>query len=401
MRQSRWFSAASWLAAGCPLAAQPSLTWTLVSTSGPAPRVGHAMVWDSVRERVVLMGGVSYWPAGVYVPETWEWYQGAWRCASRNGDGEQRFFHAMAFDVWRSVTVAHGGWHDDCWPLPHCSLFSAQTWEREDTTWKLQARDDPANLMTHAMAFDAARGVSIMFGGQADSFAGIFPVNDTWQWNGKLWQQPSPPSAPSPRFGHSMAYDSARGVIVLYGGGTNTNINTETWEWDGQTWTLRATSGPAASIYAPIAYHAARGTTILFGGVVRVGQSFDSTDETWEWDGDTWRRLNLPVCPSPRHYHAMAYDPIRERIVMFGGTTTNGNIVNGETWELCLPAPCYPDCDTSTGPGILDIFDFLCFGNRFEARDPYACDCDTSTGQGVCDILDFLCFGNAFSAGCS
>ncbi len=61
---------------------------------------------------------------------------------------------------------------------------------------------------------------------------------------------------------------------------------------------------------------------------------------------------------------------------------------------------CYPDCDTSTGVGVLDIFDFLCFGNRFSANDPYACDCDTQTGVGVCDIFDFLCFGNAFNAGC-
>jgi hypothetical protein len=61
---------------------------------------------------------------------------------------------------------------------------------------------------------------------------------------------------------------------------------------------------------------------------------------------------------------------------------------------------CYPDCDTQTGIGVLDIFDFLCFGNRFTANDPYACDCDVSTGMGVCDIFDFLCFGNAFTAGC-
>ncbi len=64
------------------------------------------------------------------------------------------------------------------------------------------------------------------------------------------------------------------------------------------------------------------------------------------------------------------------------------------------PAGCYADCDTQTGPGVLDIFDFLCFGNRFSAGDPYACDCDTQTGVGVCDIFDFLCFGNAFNAGC-
>jgi hypothetical protein len=61
---------------------------------------------------------------------------------------------------------------------------------------------------------------------------------------------------------------------------------------------------------------------------------------------------------------------------------------------------CYPDCDTSTGVGVLDIFDFLCFQNRFASGSPYACDCDTSTGGGVCDIFDFLCFQNEFSNGC-
>ncbi len=61
---------------------------------------------------------------------------------------------------------------------------------------------------------------------------------------------------------------------------------------------------------------------------------------------------------------------------------------------------CYADCDQSTGQGVLDIFDFLCFGNRFDQGDPYACDCDVSTGPGTCDIFDFLCFGNAFNVGC-
>ena len=61
---------------------------------------------------------------------------------------------------------------------------------------------------------------------------------------------------------------------------------------------------------------------------------------------------------------------------------------------------CYPDCDTSTGLGVLDIFDFLCFQKRYAANDPYACDCDTQTGPAVCDVFDFLCFQSAYAAGC-
>ena len=33
-------------------------------------------------------------------------------------------------------------------------------------------------------------------------------------------------------------------------------------------------------------------------------------------------------------------------------------------------------------------------------RRCFARDCDTTTGQGVCDIFDFLCFQNAFVSGC-
>lgn len=56
-------------------------------------------------------------------------------------------------------------------------------------------------------------------------------------------------------------------------------------------------------------------------------------------------------------------------------------------------ASCYPDCD---GSGTLDLFDFLCFVNEFNAGDPYA-DCDASGGL---DLFDFLCFVNEFNAGC-
>jgi len=67
---------------------------------------------------------------------------------------------------------------------------------------------------------------------------------------------------------------------------------------------------------------------------------------------------------------------------------------------LLVETPCLADCDQSTGPGSLDIFDFLCFQDRFVNSDPRACACDTSTGLGVCDIFDFLCFQDAFASGC-
>jgi hypothetical protein len=54
---------------------------------------------------------------------------------------------------------------------------------------------------------------------------------------------------------------------------------------------------------------------------------------------------------------------------------------------------CYADCNAS---GALDVFDYLCFINLFEAGGDGA-DCDAS---GALDLFDFLCYVNFFSTGC-
>ena len=60
-----------------------------------------------------------------------------------------------------------------------------------------------------------------------------------------------PGSPPGARTGHAMAYDSARGVTVLFGGefydsqSMSYELLGDTWEWDGVIWTVRIASGPA------------------------------------------------------------------------------------------------------------------------------------------------------------
>ena len=61
---------------------------------------------------------------------------------------------------------------------------------------------------------------------------------------------------------------------------------------------------------------------------------------------------------------------------------------------------CYANCDGSTGSPFLNVLDFLCFLNRFAARDPWA-NCDQSTNLPTLNVLDFSCFLMRFAAGCS
>src|SRR5437773_1209062 len=89
---------------------------------------------------------------------------------------------------------------------------------------------------------------------------------------------------PAPRYGHAMAYDVARNVTVLFGGyysdGAGHDLR-DTWEWNGSAWTQRASSGPSARAYHAMAYDAARGVTVLFSG-------YPAGADTWEWNGSAW-----------------------------------------------------------------------------------------------------------------
>ena len=120
--------------------------------------------------------------------------------------------------------------------------------------WTLASEDGPSPRAYPAVAFDAARNVTLVFGG-SDANAPGAPLGDTWVWDGATWMDVSTNGSPSPRYVSALAYDQEHEVTVLFGG------------WDG-------------------AYR----------------------NDTWVWDGTTWEDVTTNGSPSLRGYHAMAYD---------------------------------------------------------------------------------------------
>jgi hypothetical protein len=55
-------------------------------------------------------------------------------------------------------------------------------------------------------------------------------LGDTWSWNGSRWIKHIPSNDPSLRGTHAMVYNSARGVIVLFGG-LNGTMSDDMWEY--------------------------------------------------------------------------------------------------------------------------------------------------------------------------
>lgn len=285
----------------------------------PIARYGHAMVSDPIRGRVLLYGGHSGSIGAMSAEDdTWEWNGATWARVGSNGRPGPRQDHALAYDAARQRVLLIGGGLVPCM----CTATPlADTWQWDGAGWR--AVDGlPLFRVVPGLAVDTARDRVVLYGGASGS-------SDTWEWDGYRWHFASATSAIGPRQDHAMAYDAARGEVVLFGGGPPAGIGrSDTWVWDGASWTRRLPANtPPARSRAAMAYDAARGQLVLFGGTQWWSGGSGARNDTWVWDGSNWTAVDLSVKPAPRDGHAMTYDPVRQRVVLFGGRARN------DTWE--------------------------------------------------------------------
>ena len=83
----------------------------------------------------------------------------------------------------------------------------------------------------------------MLFGGYTRTAGGVVAFGDTWTWDGSTWTKQAPASSPPARADAAMAYDAATGTVVLFGGSGANGSFSDTWTWDGSTWTKQ---NPAA-----------------------------------------------------------------------------------------------------------------------------------------------------------
>ena len=128
-------------------------------------------------------------------------------------------------------------------------------------------------------------------------------------------------SKPSARDWHAMAYDSARGKVVMFGGrrrtlGSAGHLGVGRGEpGPGPTGRRRATA-PGAAGHA-MAYDSARGKVVMFGGHgTRASCRTPGSGTGRAGAGPTGRRRDQARRALG---HAMAYDSARGKVVMFGG----------------------------------------------------------------------------------
>ena len=301
-------------------------------SSAPTAPVARGYSWladASGDGGVYLFGGYSGPPrkGGKWVPDLWSFRYGhGWQLVAGSAD-QVPAGDGVGYNLHSSKPI----FLDD----------NGTTWTFETGAWKQTGTGGPRLHGIH-FAYDSNADRLLMFGG--DHLL-ILPdgkfFDDTWVYDpgAATWTKRHPAVSPSARSYYAMAYDAKADRMVLFGGeNANSNENFgDTWVYSFGTnrWTqMHPTKSPPARFYSVMAYDSVRDRMLLFGGAADSNET--PLDDMWAYDlrRDTWSELK-PSCPRPsaRAWHAMAFDNEAGILVLFGGGRTRDEYTN-EVWTF-------------------------------------------------------------------
>jgi len=237
------------------------------------------------------------------------------------------------------------------------------------------------------MVYDAAPGDGylVLFGGEGPHGS----LGDTWVFQNKNWTNVTPtlPNAtntPSPRYGAAMAYDAADGYVVLFGGanGSGPTLLGDTWEFLHGKWIPLCSSctpgvtAPSARLESAASGDPGVNGVVLFGGLTDQAGSWSTLNDTWVFSGGDWAPLAPSNSPPARFGEGLAFNSTGGPLVMFGGcsqtATSTGppvcGVPLGDSWEFL--GGTWSELSTSSGsPGARIGFGFAASQSREEVLE--------------------------------
>jgi hypothetical protein len=319
-----------------PVAVMPAPGWSLRDAL-PYPRVGHAAVFDSDRDRMLVFGGSAndVWALELAGARANTWSQlhvnGEFPPVHRYGEyGTIPSYedaavyvperHSMVVVLNPTPTVSDATDRTEVWEL---SLEAEPRWSQ----LTVLGAPDGAEIQSAAAVYDPGGRRILMAGGDIES-------SGLWALNLEAGREPSWTrlgDAPAERAaflnGHSLLLDAAHNRVLLVGGSPRQG-EVFAFDLDESTWSTIDEGTPGTSGYGfAMAVDPRRDTLVVVGGdqASDAVSTFSLADETWQNE------------TAPRTFNgaSIIVDTTRDRLILFGGEDDDGSL-RSETWAFAL-----------------------------------------------------------------
>lgn len=350
-------------------------TWKRSGSSENSGRTGVVGAYDPLRSRVIRFGGglSSSFPDDLSTLATgsFEWVNQAWQERSTRpmlgGTPPGRMFAAMAWHPTRRATLLVGGSISDAGvtgTLRDAWLWTGDSWKRLPDFGRATnqgRRDAVAYFDVDLQQMVIAGGLN----GARTPAENAFRLSDEGQWESM--------SQPDVFVGLSemaIAVDQEHGTPYIFGGVLSAaqpprlrgSLHVRVPD---AGWVELTAPGPAPvpRRRAAFAYEQSRRRLVLHGGLSDDGGVLD---DTWVWPigGNLgWRELT-DRSPGPRAAHTLVSDEARREVVLFGSWNPDGGVISrgendtwilqGDTWRRAGSSAPLPDrvLSGSLGPAL-------------------------------------------------
>jgi hypothetical protein len=374
----------TWSLLALPLGAQ---TWTQLAPGGTPPeaRAWASAILDASTGKMITFDGTF---EGTNFNDVWSLSTSAspqWTQVSPGGAvPPARLGQSGVYDSANSRIIMFGGGTganlapcvNDVWVLSNAnSVNGTPTWAQLNTTG-----GPPAPRIFHTAVYSPATNTMTVFGGSNCSLGSPQYFNDVWvlsNANGlggnPVWTQLTPSGGPSARQGATAAYDPNSNRMIVFGGYNNLPFS-EVWvlsnaNGTGGTpvWTQLAPGGtiPPPRDFQSTVYDPVSNRMVVFGGI-DVGQLLNDTWTLSFANGLGGTPSWSSEAPSPSiptgEARTAVYDATGNRMIVFGGLTGNG--YSNATWTLSnpnglAPTPQAVSVTPSSGASSSQTFSFV------------------------------------------
>lgn len=257
-------------------------TWTQLHPKISPPTRSGMMAYDPKDKNVVLFGGIGTGCGSAnnwFCNDTWTFAAGQWTNVTSSTNPGLLASGSMAYDPQVGRVLQFGGYYDPCgcvdWISNSLSYFDNGNW----TIPHAKGANSTLPGEAVSIAYDAKDRYLVEFGGFIYSSTGA----TTWNYSHRQWTEINTSRSPSFRELDSLVFDPKLGCLVLFGGvagaGHSTVVN-DTWKFVGGNWTkLHPAQSPLTGLGPAVAYDTADGYLLLFGG--RSSWNGSDTNETW------------------------------------------------------------------------------------------------------------------------